>query len=101
MTPDVYSLLGIVLIIAILAIAWFYFNKRKEVLTAIAYFVQVAENKFGAGQGEIKYQYVVERIYPMLPESIKFFFTSSQLDKWITKAVDDLQDKINSEIDKQ
>ena len=95
-----YNILGLVAVIAILGAGWLYFDKRKEVLTAIAYFVQVAEDKFGAGTGEVKYTYVVERIYPLLPESLKFFFTDKQLDKWISKAVDDLQEKINNGIGK-
>lgn len=100
MPIDIYSIVATILVIALLAIAWFYFGKRKEVLKAISYFVQVAEDKFGAGAGQIKYAYVIERIYPVLPKALKFFFTETQLDKWITEAVDSLQDKIDDEIDK-
>ncbi len=99
MTSEMYNIIGILVILATLFIAWKYFGKRKEVLSTIAYLVQVAEDKFGAGAGDIKYQYVAERIYPMLPDSIKFFFTDKQLDRWITQAVDNLQQKIEDKIE--
>lgn len=101
MEPEIlYSSITAIVLITIGVFAW-YKGKRHEVLRAIDYLVQVAEDKFGSGTGDIKYAYVIERLYPLLPEILKFLFTEKQLDKWITESVDGLQDRIENEIGKK
>lgn len=99
-TPEVlYSLITVLIVVVIGAYAW-YRGKKQEVIRMICYFVQVAEDKFGSGTGDIKYAYVIERIYPILPGVLKFFFTEKQLDIWITEAVDKLQENLCCKIEK-
>ena len=100
MEPELmYSLITIAVALGVGTFAW-YKGKKKEVLRMIDYLVQVAEDKFGDGKGTIKYQYVIEKVYPLLPKVMKFAITEEQLDKWITESVDNLQEKIKTEIEK-
>lgn len=63
----------------------------QEVATICLFLVTRAEDKFGSGTGEIKYQWVVDNVYGKLPSVVKFFLTAQEIDDAIEKAVDDLQ----------
>lgn len=65
---------------------------KQNVALACLLLVNKAEEKFGAGTGEIKYQFVEEHLYEMLPSIVKFFFSADEIDNAIEKAVDELQD---------
>ena len=65
---------------------------KQNVALACLLLVNKAEEKFGAGTGEIKYQFVEEHLYKMLPSIVKFFFSADEIDNAIEKAVDELQD---------
>lgn len=64
---------------------------KQNVALACLLLVNKAEEKFGAGTGEIKYQFVEEHLYKMLPSVVKFFFSADEIDNVIEKAVDELQ----------
>lgn len=65
---------------------------KQNVSLACLLLVNKAEEKFGAGTGEIKYQFVEEHLYKMLPSIVKFFFSADEIDNAIEKAVDELQE---------
>lgn len=96
----VFSGIVAALFFILLVIMW-YKGKKRFVLQTIKYLVDYAEKKFGSGTGEIKYAYVVSRLYPELPLIIKLVVSPNMLDKWIEKAVDELQEKLEQEISEE
>lgn len=64
---------------------------KQNVALACLFLVTKAEEKFGSGTGDIKYSFVEEHLYKMLPQIVTFFFTANEIDDIIEKAVDDLQ----------
>ena len=93
--------LNIAIVVGVVgAVAALYFgNKKKKAFEVIAYLVDYAENQFGAGNGEYKYNYVVTNIYPMLPSLLKNVVSPSTVDKWIEEAVNNLQDELKKKIE--
>jgi hypothetical protein len=47
-----------------------------------------AEQKFGAKNGKTKFAWVVERFYPMIPKSVKIFWTQADLEEFVQKTFD-------------
>lgn len=94
-------ILNIAIVVCIVGtIAALYFgNKKKKAFESIAYLVDYAENQFGAGNGEYKYNYVITNIYPMLPSLLKNIVSPSTVDKWIEEAVNNLQDELKKKIE--
>lgn len=73
-------------------------GEREKALLIIKELVDEAENRFGKGTGELKYNYVVERVQAILPAYIRLFITKKTLDRMITIAVDELQEHLEKEI---
>lgn len=73
-------------------------GKKEEILLIIKALVDEAEERFGAGTGDIKYKYVVTKIKAMLPRYLTMFISNRLLDLWITIAVDELQERLNKQI---
>lgn len=96
-----YFSYGAVAIVFIICLLLWYRGQKKKVLVLIKYLVDLAEEKFGTGAGEIKYAFVVSRLYPELPLIIKLVVSPNMLDKWIEKAVDELQEKLEQEISEE
>lgn len=76
-------------------------GKKKEIYSIVKAFVDEAEIKFGSGTGTLKYEYVVGKIYSVLPGYIKLFISDRLLDLWIETAVDELQGYLESKINKK
>ena len=94
MTPEIitYSVIAGLGVIAG-GFLW-YRGKRAEVLRVISRLVDLAEEKFGSGTGEIKYDFVIARIYPLLPVAFRLIVSPAKLDEWLESAVRLLQRKI-------
>jgi hypothetical protein len=76
-------LLAIIAVIAILAI-----KGKKEIIYKIIFaLVDEAEAAFGSKTGKLKFAYVVERIYTILPAFVRVFITYNMLEKLIEKAL--------------
>ena len=73
-------------------------GKTKEIYSIIKALVDEAEIKFGSGTGELKYQYVVGKLYSILPGYVKLFISDRLLDFWIETAVDELQGYLENKI---
>ena len=50
-----------------------------------------AEQIYGSGTGKLKYNYVLGKIYAMLPSVIKLFVSVETLDEMLEVAVEQLQ----------
>lgn len=68
-----------------------------QIIQALVY---EAEMKLGSGTGDLKYEYVVKRLYAILPSPVKIFISDKLLDTWIEIAVDELQEILDREINK-
>lgn len=84
---------SVAVVIVFLACCFIAFKNgyRQNVALACLILVTKAEEKFGSGTGEIKYSFVEEKLYEMLPKVVRFFFSANEIDDAIEKAVDDLQ----------
>ena len=76
-------------------------GKTKEIYSIIKALVDEAEVKFGSGTGVIKYQYVVGKLYSVLPGYLKLFISDRLLDFWIETAVDELQEYLENKIEEE
>lgn len=57
---------------------------KKEVICKILYaLITEAEERYGKGEGKIKFAEVMTAIYDRLPAIIKIFITYNTLEKWI------------------
>lgn len=72
-------------------------GKKKEIYAIVKSLVNEAEVKFGSGTGALKYEFVVGRLYAVLPGYIKLFITEKLLDYFIETAVNELQEYLEKE----
>ncbi|WP_026478814.1 hypothetical protein [Alkaliphilus transvaalensis] len=78
-------LLGVIFVGGLL---YFYKKSNEEVVKKIILALVIeAEKALGSGNGELKYAMVVERIYEVLPTTIRILVTKKQLDQYIEEAV--------------
>lgn len=69
-----------------------------QVNEILFYLVTEAEKEFGNGTGALKYAAVTTWLYERLPSIIKVLFTSKQIDLMIEKAVKDMKDYLDTNI---
>lgn len=84
------SILVIVLLI-ILVLFLYLKGKKKLVAQIILSLVAQAEQTFGSGRGELKYAFVVERLYGILPGVVRVFFSRKEIDNLIEVSVEHLK----------
>ena len=58
----------------------------------------MAEIRLGSETGDLKYEFVVNKVYSLLPFYVKIFVNEKLLDIWIETAVDELQEMLDKEI---
>ena len=83
------NLVTVALFIVAVVVLWFvgkgkYRGKAKQMLLAL---VIAAEEKYGGGTGEVKFAYVAERLYEIMPGIFHVFFTERDIACWIEDAV--------------
>lgn len=84
---DKLIILFVVLAILIVLI-WLVLRGKKQIVYKMIYaLVNEAEEIYGSKTGKLKFAYVVEKIYTMLPAFFKVFITYNTLEKWIEKAL--------------
>ena len=93
--------LGLLGAAAAYLIVLFKRGKTKEIYSIIKALVDEAEVKFGSGTGVLKYQYVVGKLYSVLPGYVKLFISDRLLDFWIETAVDELQEYLENKIEEE
>lgn len=64
-------------------------GKKKIIYKMLYALVTDAEKQFGSGTGTLKFSYVLEKIYAMLPAIIRVFITYDTLESWIETALEE------------
>ncbi len=67
-------------------------GKKKIIYNIICALVDEAEKQYGSKTGKLKFSYVLENIYLMLPATFKFFISYNTLEKWIEKALVEMKE---------
>ena len=88
------NIITAVLFVGLIVALWFawrgkYRDKAKQMLLSL---VISAEEKFGGGTGELKFAYVAERLYAVMPGIFQVFFTAEDIAGWIEEAVSKMKD---------
>ena len=88
------TLIILLVVLAILAIfILLALRGKKEIIYKMLYvLVDEAEALYGSKTGKLKFSYVLERVYAMLPSTVKLFITYSMLEKWIEKALEEMKE---------
>lgn len=98
---NILSIGLIILAIALVGYLVYLFKKgkKKEIYSIVKSLVDEAEIKFGSGTGDLKYDYVVGRLYQILPSYIKMFISEKLIDLWIETAVNEMQEFLNKKLE--
>ena len=80
---------GVFLVVLLILIYMGQINVVKKILLSL---VIEAEQIYGSGTGKLKYNYVLGKIYSMLPSVVKLFVHEKTLEGLLETAVDYLHD---------
>lgn len=69
-----------------------YRDKAKQILLSL---VIEAEEMYGGGTGEIKFAYVAQRLYDIMPNWLQMFFSAETIAGWIEEAVDKMKEYLS------
>lgn len=83
------NILSAIAFVGILVLLWVGFKgryraKAKQMLLSL---VTAAEKEFGGGTGELKFAYVSQRLFEIMPGIFQVFFTVEDISGWIEEAV--------------
>ena len=93
---------SILVVLAFLALIVFLaLRGKKDIIHKMLYALcDEAEKLYGSGTGKLKFAYVMEKAYAMMPAILKVFITYDVFEKWIeealTKLKADLKAKANN-----
>lgn len=96
-----YFLLSMLVVAIVYVVLLYKNNKKIEIYKMIQALVCEAEIRLGSGTGDLKYEFVVNKVYSLLPFYVKIFVSEKLLDIWIEIAVDELQEMLDKEIEKE
>lgn len=96
-----YFLLSMLVVAIVYVVLLYKNNKKIEIYKIIQGLVCEAEIRLGSGTGDLKYEFVVNKVYSLLPFYVKIFVSEKLLDIWIETAVDELQEMLDKEIKKE
>lgn len=81
----------------IMGILYLYKIGKKDLVSKIILSLVVqAEKVLGSGTGELKYAYVIEKIYAVLPVSIRGLFSKKEIDNMIEGSVKKLKNMLEN-----
>ena len=80
------TLVLVVLFLVLLIVLWAY-GKKDFVKRVLYYMVCRAEQVFGSGTGEIKFNYVLSQFYSSMPLLVRLLFSLPIIEKYIELAV--------------
>lgn len=91
------NIITAVLFVALIIVLWFawrgkYRDKAKQMLLSL---VIAAEEKYGGGTGELKFAYVAERLYEVMPGIFQVFFAAEDIAGWIEDAVTKMKEYLS------
>ena len=96
-----YFLLSMLVVAIVYVVLLYKNNKKVEIYRIIQGLVCEAEIRLGSGTGDLKYEFVVNKIYSLLPFYVKIFVSEKLLDIWIEIAVDELQEHLEEKIEEE
>ena len=92
MDNNLISIIVFVLGVSLLIGVLYYKGKKEEAKKIILALVIKAEQVIeGKGQGGLKYAWVSERVFNLLPPVVKFFLTEADVDQLIEDSVEELK----------
>ena len=68
----------------------------RQAKSILLYLVTQAEEKFGAGTGEIKFSAVADALYEKLPSAAKFFLSEKTIASLIESAVSKMREYLSA-----
>ncbi len=81
----------------VFGVIYYYYNGKKTIIREIVLdLVREAEQKLGKGTGELKYAYVVNKLYERLPKFLTMFLTKETINDLIETGVYILKDYIDN-----
>lgn len=88
------KLIILLIVLAILAvfIVLALKGKKKIIYKILLVLIDEAEEIYGSKTGKLKFSYVLEKLYAMLPATIKLFVSYKTLEKWIEKALAEMKE---------
>lgn len=76
-------------------IAFLLVRGKKEIIFKILYsLVNEAEKIYGAGMGKLKFAYVMEKAYALLPAVVRLVITYKTFERWIEDAVTEMKEHL-------
>lgn len=87
-------LLATICVILLFAAKGKYRGIAKQILLSL---VVTAEKAFGGGTGEIKFSYVADRLYAVMPPIVRLLFTQSDIANMIEEAVSHMKEYLSDE----
>jgi len=90
----------LVIVIAAFALTYAYvkLGKKEWVYRKLFMLVTYAEKEWGSGAGKVKYNYVVDQFYSIMPKILKMFITRKLLDGYIDSVLDELREVLEEGI---
>ena len=96
-----YFLLSMLVVAIVYVVLLYKNNKKIEIYRIIQGLVCEAEIRLGSGTGDLKYEFVVNKIYTLLPFYVKIFVNEKLVEIWRETAVDELQQMLDKESKKE
>ena len=95
---NMVTLIIAAVIFVVAVILWFvgkgkYRGKAKQLLLAL---VVAAEEKYGGGTGEIKFAYVAQKLYEIMPAAFQWLFTPEKIAEMIEEAVTKMKEILST-----
>lgn len=88
--------------VGVLGIGFLIYKYRKgqinELYALALKLVDEAEAKFGNGTGQLKYEYVSEKLHEVLPGILKLVISEKVIDFIIERSVDELQEYLQHQL---
>lgn len=92
------AVVALVILALVIATILLIRNKNFKGIKKIAYNLVVqAEETFGTGTGHIKYTWVVERLYQLLPANMRKFITEDDIDDAIEWSVEKMKELLKDD----
>ncbi|MTI66355.1 MAG: hypothetical protein FH753_07115 [Firmicutes bacterium] len=90
----------IIVLVFIITLIYLYKKGKKDTVKKIILALVVqAEKNLGSKTGKLKYAFVVERVYDVLPFVVRILITRKELDNMIEEAVNYLKEYLTGERD--
>ena len=91
---NIWAIIPLLLIVIVAVVLLFvakgkYRGIARQILLSL---VVTAENAFGGGTGEIKFSYVAERLYAVMPPLVRLLFSEKDIANMIEDAVDKMKE---------